>query len=239
MMLTLFFVPNLGLESTVLVGGDEAHHAIKVVRIEIGEELLLADGSGAWVRGKVSEISKKSFSLDVLERGIEEPQNPEIIVIQALMKSDRAKEAIELLTVAGATTIIPWQSERSIAKWQSDLGEKWLNTATTAAKQSRRLTLPEFEGPITTSQIIKRFGGTSNLLVLHEGATTKLSQAIQHLASAPIIVIIGPEGGISGEELGNFGSAGASIVVLGNEVFRAAHAGFAAIAAISALTGRW
>ena len=238
-MLTLFFVPNLGSAATVVVEGDEAHHAIKVVRVEVGEELLLADGSGAWVRGNVSEISKKSFTLTVVERGIAEPQNPEIIVIQALMKSDRAKEAIELLTVAGASTIIPWQSERSIAKWQPDLGEKWLSTAITAAKQSRRLTLPEIEGPITTAQIAKRFGGDTNLIVLHEGGTTKLSQVTQNLAPAPIVVVIGPEGGISGEELGHFGAAGASIVVLGNEILRTAHAGFAAVAAISALTGRW
>jgi len=238
-MLTLFFVPDLGSAPTVVVEGDEAHHAIKVVRVNVGEELLLADGSGAWVRGVVTEISKKSFTLTVAERGIAEPQTPEIIVIQALMKSDRAKEAIELLTVAGASTIIPWQSDRSIAKWQPDLGEKWLSTAIATAKQSRRLTLPEIEGPITTAQIAKRFGGDSNLIVLHEAGTTKLSQVTQSLNAGPIILVVGPEGGISGEELGDFGVAGASIVVLGNEVFRAAHAGFAAVAAISALTGRW
>ncbi len=81
--------------------------------------------------------------------------------------------------------------------------------------------------------------GNSNLIVLHEAGTTKLSQATQSLNAGPIILVVGPEGGISGEELGDFGVAGASIVVLGNEVFRAAHAGFAAVAAISALTGRW
>jgi 16S rRNA (uracil1498-N3)-methyltransferase len=238
-MLSLFFVPTLGTEPSVVVGGDEAHHAIKVVRVEVGEELLLADGSGAWVRGTISEISKKSFTLAVLERGIAALQNPEIIVIQALMKSDRAKEAIELLTVSGASTIIPWQSERSIAKWQPDLGEKWLTTAITAAKQSRRLTLPEIEGPITSAQIVKRFGSNSNVLVLHESATSKISDVAKELKPGPIILVVGPEGGISGEELGHFGAAGASIVLLGNEVFRAAHAGFAAVAAISALTGRW
>ena len=238
-MLTLFFVPDLGNSATVVVDGDEAHHAIKVLRIEIGEELLLADGSGAWVRGKVESIAKKSFRIEVLERGIKEPATPELIVIQALMKSDRAKEAIELLTVAGATTIIPWQSDRSIAKWQDDLGEKWVATSIAAAKQSRRLILPEIEGLITTPQIAKRFGGASNLFVLHEGATTKLSQATQSISEGPIVIVIGPEGGLTGEELGHLGVAGGAIVHLGDEVLRSAHAGFAALSAISALTGRW
>ena len=238
-MLTLFFVSDLGASATIDVDGDEAHHAIKVLRVGIGEEILLADGGGAWARGKVETITKRSFGVEVLERGIAEPVLPELIVVQALMKSDRAKEAIELLTVAGASTIIPWQSERSIAKWQPDLGEKWMATSIAAAKQSRRLVLPEIEGPITTAQIARRFGETANLFVLHEGATTRLSQAANTLVDAPIVVVIGPEGGLTGEELGHLGAAGASVVLLGNEVLRSAHAGFAALSAISALTGRW
>ena len=238
-MLTLFYVPDLGAGGSVEVAGDEAHHAIKVLRIEVGEELLLADGTGAWVRGQVQLIGKKSFTVGVLERGQAEEVSQELVVVQALMKSDRAKEAIELLTVAGATTIIPWQSARSIAKWQDDLGEKWLMTATTAAKQSRRFRLPTIETPITTAHIAKRFGSQSNLFVLHEGATTKLSEAARELNPGAIVIVVGPEGGLTGEELGELGAAGGKVVLLGNEVLRSAHAGFAALSAISALTGRW
>ena len=238
-MLTLFFVPSLGTGTTIEVTGDEAHHAIKVLRVSLGEEILLADGGGAWVRGSVESIDKKSFKVQVLERGIAAPELPGLIVVQALMKSDRAKEAIELLTVAGATTIIPWQADRSIAKWQDDLGAKWFATSVAAAKQSRRLILPEIEGPITTNQIAKRFGGQSNLLILHESATIKISDAAKHFSHGPIVLVIGPEGGITGEELGFFGAAGGKVVLLGNEIFRSAHAGFAALSAISALTGRW
>lgn len=238
-MLTLFYLPDLGAGSSIEVSGGEAHHAIKVMRFEIGEELLLSDGVGAWARGKVESISKKSFKVSVLERGFVEQILPELIVIQALMKSDRAKEAVELLTVAGATTIIPWQSARSIAKWQEGMGEKWLATAIAAAKQSRRFTLPEIEAPISTAQIATRFGGSANLLVLHEGATRKISEAGKALGGGAIVLVIGPEGGLTGEELGQLGAAGGQLVLLGQEVLRSAHAGFAALAAISSLTGRW
>ena len=238
-MLTLFFVPDLGAGARIEVSGDEAHHALKVLRLGVGEEILLADGTGAWLRGKIESVAKKSFGTAVLERGFTEQLQPELIVVQALMKSDRAKEAIELLTVAGASTIIPWQAARSIAKWQDQLGEKWVATSIAAAKQSRRLNLPEIEGPITTNQIAKRFGATTNLLILHEGATIKISDAARELRAAPIVLVVGPEGGLTGEELGDLSVAGGKVVLLGSEVFRAAHAGFAALSAISALTGRW
>lgn len=238
-MLNLFFVPSIGTDTTLEVTGEEAHHAIKVLRVALGEELLLADGGGAWVRGSIESIGKKSFKIDVLERGIATEVMPEMIVVQALMKSDRAKEAIELLTVAGAATIIPWQADRSIAKWRDDLGEKWYATSVAAAKQSRRLTLPEIEGPITTAQIAKRFGGQTNLLIFHESATIKISDAAKLFSQGPIVLVIGPEGGLTGEELGFLGAAGGTVVLLGSEVFRSAHAGFAALSALSALTGRW
>jgi len=238
-MLTLFFVPSLGSTTTIEVTGEEAHHAVKVLRVALGAELLLADGGGAWVRGSVEAIGKKSFTVQILERGIATEVFPQLIVVQALLKSDRAKEAIEMLTVAGASTIIPWQAARSIAKWQEDLGAKWYATSVAAAKQSRRLTLPEIEVPISTAQIAKRFGGESNVLVLHESATIKISEAVTEFSAGPIVLIIGPEGGLTEEELAYFGAAGGKIVVLGNEVFRSAHAGFAALSALSALTGRW
>ena len=238
-MVPLFFVPDLGTGARIIVAGDVAHHAVKVLRVQMGEEILLADGSGAWARGRVETLSKKSFTVHVFERGIANEISPELIVIQALMKSDRAKEAIELLTVAGATKIIPWQSQRSVAKWQDDLGAKWVTTSIAAAKQSRRVTLPVIEGLITTDQIIKRFGGTSNLLILHESATNKISEAALEFGLGSIVLVIGPEGGLTGEELGQLGAAGGKIVLLGSQVLRSAHAGFAALSAISALIGRW
>ncbi|MEJ0014288.1 MAG: RsmE family RNA methyltransferase [Actinomycetota bacterium] len=113
------------------------------------------------------------------------------------------------------------------------------HTAVAAAKQSRRFILPEIETPITTAHIAKRFGQNTNLFVLHESATTKISDAAKNLIPGPIVLVIGPEGGLTGDELGQLASAGGTLVLLGNEIFRSAHAGFAALSAISALTGRW
>ena len=124
-MLTLFLVDKLADSQTIEVSGDEAHHAIKVLRINPGEQILLTDGNGNWARAAVENIEKKSFSAKVLERGNQEQRSPKLIVVQGIPKSDRIKEAIEILVESGVDLIIPWQAERSISKWQKDSLRKW------------------------------------------------------------------------------------------------------------------
>ena len=119
-MLTLFLVDKLESSQSIEVAGDEAHHAIKVLRIKLGEEILVSDGAGNWVRAVVENIEKKTFTAKVLERGFQEEKSPRIIVVQGLPKSDRVKDAIEILVESGVDLIIPWQADRSISKWQKD-----------------------------------------------------------------------------------------------------------------------
>jgi len=241
-MLSLFFAPTIPAESTVSIDGEEAHHAIKVMRMEMGDEVLVADGAGAWAQGAISSIDKKSFTVSIKERGIEISERPELIVVQALTKSDRTKESIELLVEAGVDTIIPWESERSIAKWKPEMGEKLFLTARTACKQSRRFTVPHIDNAHTTAQLIKRFSEKSGVkvLVFHESAEDSLSSVVTRsdLALSAIVCVIGPEGGISDAELSEYEAAGAHLVKLGKPVLRSAHAGIAALIAVQALIGR-
>ncbi len=232
-MLSVFVVPEITPSSSLEVEGDEAHHAIKVMRLGVGEEIVLTDGTGSWAQGRVEEIHKKSFSVAVTKRGFQEERIPELIVIQALTKSDRMRETIEMLTVAGVHRIIPWSSERSIAQAKDDSVEKWNLVAIAASKQSRRVRFPIIEQPMTTNQIRERFG--DSLLVLHESASHQLRD-VKFLENEPIVLLVGPEGGISESEMAKLGGIS---IRLGEEVLRSAHAGFAALAAIQTLIHRW
>ena len=232
-MLSVFVVPEITPSSSLEVEGDEAHHAIKVMRLGVGEEIVLTDGTGSWAQGRVEEIHKKSFSVAVTKRGFQEERIPELIVIQALTKSDRMRETIEMLTVAGVHRIIPWSSERSIAQAKDDSVEKWNLVAIVASKQSRRVRFPIIEQPMTTNQIRERFG--DSLLVLHESASHQLRD-VKFLENEPIVLLVGPEGGISESEMAKLGGIS---IRLGEEVLRSAHAGFAALAAIQTLIHRW
>ncbi len=240
-MLHLFFVPAISDSTEIHVSGDEAHHAIRVVRLQVGEELLLADGSGLWVRARIDAITKQGFTATVLERDNARATSNEreLIVVQGLMKFNRVHEALELLTVAGANRIIPWESERSIAKWQSDMGEKWVIATIAAAKQARRFTLPAIEAPITSDQIGERFGAHANLFILHEEAVERFSIAAKELRPGPIVLVVGPEGGLSPKEVSTLALAGGKAVRLGENILRSAHAGFAGLSVISTLHGPW
>ena len=240
-MLTLFLVDKLESSQQIQVAGDEAHHAIKVLRIKLGEEILVSDGAGNWVRAVVENIEKKTFMAKVLERGFQDEKSPRLIVVQGLPKSDRVKDAIEILVESGVDLIIPWQADRSISKWQKYSLDKWQSAAVAATKQSRRFRKPEIIDGLSLSQLLEIESENSAFLVMHELATTKLSEVVtsKFAGMSEIIIVIGPEGGISDSELALLEGIGAHIVGLGPEVFRSAHAGGAALSAVSALIGRW
>ncbi len=135
-MLQLFFVEDVNHPELT---SDNAHHADRVLRMSAGEELLVSDGKGAWARCTITSISKKSVNLNILESGSEPASAFNISVLQALPKSERTKEMIELLTAAGVTDIYPWQSARTIGKDS----EKWEVAAVEASKQTRRFYIPK------------------------------------------------------------------------------------------------
>ena len=229
-MLQLFFVEDIA--NPILVG-DNAHHAERVLRMSIAEELLVSDGKGAWAQCAITDISKKEVALSVIDKGFEAATTNEISVLQAIPKGDRAKESVELLTAAGVTNIYPWQSARAIGK-ESD---KWQVAAIEASKQSRRFYIPKVAPKIDTAEALDLLKQFDQVLICHESATTKLSEVVKPVAKT--LIVIGPEGGITDEELETFESVGGKVIKLGRPVLRSAHAGIAAISAASALMKVW
>ena len=238
-MLSLFFVDQISNGTTQELSGDEGHHAVKVMRLQIGEQIKIADNLGNWVSGAITEVGKKSLKIDISERGNAQDLKPELIIVQAVTKSDRTKEMLELLTVAGADQIIPWQAQRCISKWQSDSTDKWLMTIKESAKQARRVKLPVLSDAVTTNQLLKLFQVNDQVIVLHESAQSNISQLKFAENIKRIFILIGPEGGISEDEIAQLISVNAVVVQMGENVLRSAHAGFAALSGIQALIGRW
>ena len=132
------------------------------------------------------------------------PPQPRLVVAQALPKGDRGELAVELMTEVGVDAVLPWSAERSITRWQGDRGEralaKWRATAREAAKQSRRAWLPEIAAPASTAALAKRVSAAACAIVLEADATLKLHQLALPDAG-DIMLIVGPEGGISPAEL--------------------------------------
>jgi len=236
-MFTLFFVTDLPttVGRTYEFASDDAHHAIRVLRMQVGAEFMLSDGLGAWSKVKAIEVKKKSMQVQVIDSGFQEALPTTITVVQALPKGDRAKEAIELLTEAGVDRIIPWSSARSIGKGS----DKFSITAREASKQSRRFRIPEVTELATTAQICDAIKISDLAIVFHESATQKLSDQVSSHNVEHLLIIIGPEGGLTDEEIAAFTSSGAKVALMGRPILRSAHAGIAAVSAVSALLKVW
>lgn len=236
-MLTLFFVEDLPVQVGQIYEFDneDAQHAMRVLRMAAGEIFMLADGSGAWSQVKAFAIKKRSMEVEVIATGFQEALATTITVVQAIPKSDRAKEAIELLTEAGVDRIVPWAASRSIGK----ATEKFAITAREASKQSRRLRIPEVSDIATTEDICEAIKLSDLAIAFHESSDIKLSDCVSSHNVAHLLIIIGPEGGITPTELAAFTEAGAKVALMGRPVLRSAHAGIAAVAAVSALLRVW
>ena len=238
-MLPLFFVDNLSGGDSQLLDKDEAHHAIKVLRVKIGEEIMISDGSGNWVSGPIEELGKKTLLIKVSNQGQKKLNKPELVIVQAITKSDRNKEMLELITVAGVDRIIPWQSDRSISKWQSDSADKWELTVKESCKQARRVAMPKLSKSVNSKQLGEELSSVPFAIIFHEAASTNFSEVNIPSDISSIYLIIGPEGGITDEELLILKGTTSNIVRLGEPVLRSAHAGFAALAAVQTKLGRW
>lgn len=238
-MLTLFFTDQINDGSTQTLDNDDAHHAIKVLRLKLGEVIKISDGVKKWVSGSIIEISKKELTISISERGDFEEKKPELVLVQAVTKSERNKEMLELAVEAGVDRIIPWQAERSISKWQSDSAQKWEIGIKEACKQARQVRLPKLMPMLTTAGVVQLLSKDARIIVFHESASEKFTQLQLPESLASIYLVIGPEGGISQSELSIFENGGSKIVRLGETVLRSAHAGFAAISAVQTKLGRW
>ncbi len=241
--LPVFYIATISPEATQLtLDGDEGLHAAKVRRIRVGEQIRIADGAGTFADCVVESVAARSLVGRILQHGFDPVRRPTITVVQALPKADRGSLAVELLTEAGADEIVPWQSHNCIARWSDPQkaakgAAKWAVTAREAAKQSRRTRAPAIAPLASTRELLQR-AKDQRTVILHESATQSLMQQ-SFLGVGDVMIVVGPEGGVSPEEVAEFQSVGAHVVHLGPEVLRTSSAGLAAVAVISALTGRW
>ena len=176
----------------------------------------------------------------VVERLVEPPPSPWLVVAQGIAKGDRGELAVELATEVGVDEVLPWAAARCIVKWEGARGERalarWRSTAREAGKQSRRARHPVVGDPVGLDALVARAAGATTL-VLHEQASTPLA-SVALPADGEVLLVVGPEGGITGPELAALSAAGASAVRLGASVLRTSTAGPAALAVLHA-RGRW
>ena len=240
-MLPLFYVADLPskVNERFRLVGQIGHHISRVLRAVADEELLLSDGKGHWSRVSIITLDKTSVELAVLESGFQAPRDISITVVQGITKGDRSRENIELLVQAGVDRIVPWKASRSIGKLPDGV-DKLKIAVIESGKQSRRYYLPEVDDVVNMEQLQSIIRSADLSVVLAAHTEKKLSEIVDknaHLTS--VVLIIGPEGGISDKELEMMVEAGGVPAKLGRTILRSAHAGIAAVSAISVALGLW
>ncbi|MFF4367342.1 16S rRNA (uracil(1498)-N(3))-methyltransferase [Streptomyces sp. NPDC001594] len=243
----VFVVEEVPAGPEFVLEGPEGRHAVSVKRLGPGEDVVLTDGRGRWTEGvvKAAEGKDRLVVMDLNEIREEPEPTVRITVVQALPKGDRGEVAVETMTETGVDAIVPWQASRCITQWRGDRGAKslakWRSTARESGKQSRRVRFPEVGEALSTKQVAALLAGADLAMVLHEdreaGSEPLATAALPE--SGSVVLVVGPEGGVSPEELAAFAEAGARPYRLGPSVLRTSTAGTAATAVLLARTGRW
>jgi 16S rRNA (uracil1498-N3)-methyltransferase len=225
----------------IVLSGREGHHAATVRRLRPGERVDVTDGAGLVAQCTVTATRPGAVALAVRSRHTEPRPHPAVTVAQALPKGDRGQLAVELMTEAGVDAIIPWSAQRCVTRWQGERGERalgrWRAAAREAAKQARRSWLPEVSGPVTTSELLGQVASAELAVLLDPAAAIPLAR-LPVPGSGRILVIVGPEGGVSPAELAALSGAGAVSARLGPTVLRTSTAGLVAVAILLSRCGR-
>ncbi len=248
----LFYVDGLvEVGGCAVLDGDEGFHAANVRRIRVGERIDLGDGAGTVAHCVVADVTKGRLSARVESLRTVEPPTPTVTVVQALPKADRAELAVEAATEAGADGFIAWQAQRCVARWDGsvkvDKGlRRWQAVARSAARQARRPHIPSVSSVVSTGELVdvvgEAVGAGAVVLALHESSTEPLAAAPMRArldGAASVLLLVGPEGGISDGEIAALTDAGAVAVRLGPSVLRTSTAAAVALGALGVLTARW
>jgi 16S rRNA (uracil1498-N3)-methyltransferase len=240
----VFLLRPLPEAGHLLLDGTEGRHAATVRRLRVGERIDVTDGWGELAECVVVAAARDRLELDVIARTTVPAPTPRLTVVQALVKGERSELAVELVTEVGVDEVVPWEAERCVSRWipgRSD--RRWEQAVAEASKQARRARWPAVAAVTSTAALAERIrhvtaaGGLA--YVLHEAATTALAGQARPAETSELLLVVGPEGGISDAELDVLTGTGACPVRLGPTVLRASTAGCAAAAVLLAETGRW
>ncbi len=237
-----FLVDTLPAPGPFVLDGPEGRHASLVRRMRVGELLVLSDGAGRFAGASVTAVTRGSVEVSV-DAAVASPEPAvRVTLVQALPKGERSELSVELATEAGVDALVPWSASRCVARWSPEKSvrgtARWQTVAREAAKQSRRASVPPVSPLASTDTVARLIASSTATLVLHEAGSIPISRA-ELPDSGDLVLVVGPEGGISPDELDAFTAAGAQVVRLGREVLRTSTAGAVALGALGVLCRRW
>ncbi|MBN8239003.1 16S rRNA (uracil(1498)-N(3))-methyltransferase [Marinobacter hydrocarbonoclasticus] len=238
-------IPRIFTDSRLAVGGqcqlddNAANHVGRVLRMQAGQALLLFNGDGQDYHATITEAGKKHVQVAVTEAAENETESSlRVVLAQTLSKGDRMDYAVQKAVEMGVSEIVPLTTERCDVKLKGDREDKrlrhWQQVAISAAEQCGRARVPEIQPVMTVQQWLEHARACDLRLVLHHRTERSLNTLEK---PSSIALMIGPEGGLTAEEIALAEDNGFLPVALGPRVLRTETAPVAAIALCQWLWG--
>ena len=237
-----FFIPQLYNEEMSIIGVD-AKHIGKVLRMQPGDKLQIVSDDGVSALAEITAISESTVTVHCLEV-LAESHEPavKITLAQGLAKGEKMDFIIQKAVELGAYSIVPVAMEHSVVRLDGAKADKkverWQKIAEAAAKQSKRDIIPQVQAVQSVSQMLANNNCKTKIIAYECEDRMSLKTALREAGQLDdLLLIIGPEGGISEGELNKAREAGAIPVSLGRRILRAETAGLVAMSAIFYETG--
>ena len=238
------FFLTTNFQETMDIIGTDAHHISKVLRMQTGDTIQIVSLDQVCALMRIQKITAEKVTINLVEK-IAQDHEPsvKIILAQGLPKSDKMDFIVQKAVELGASEICPVAMENSVVRLDNAKGDKkrlrWQKIAAEAAKQSKRDLVPSVMTPQPLSKILEEYKDVPLKIIAYEVEDRcSLREVLQGTGNlSEILLLIGPEGGISKDELDLAQAAGMRAVSLGKRILRTETAGLATIAAILYETG--
>ena len=236
-MRRLFYAGALA-EEIEITGGD-AHHLARVMRAQIGDEIVVADGEGRTAGMRVSGIDRDAVRLHLLEYlAPEVSASTEVILVQALLKGEKMDVVVQKAVELGASALYPIETEHVVVRYDAKKvaakSVRWQKIADEAAKQCGRSALMRVAAVAPLSALLQDADlfdapDTAAVFCYEAERTQSMRTVLRSVDARRIVLIVGAEGGFSPTEAATIRAAGAQSVSLGRLILRAETAALAAL----------
>jgi len=233
-----FYVPEMGTDNHVWLDGEEAHHALCVLRLAVGDEVALFDGSGVECLGVVERVERHQAKLAITHRErVDRDPALATTLACAIVKAKAMDGLVEACAELGLRELVPIETGRCVPKVERREGvhvARWQRIAIEASKQCGRTTLTRIAAPRPLPALLERAAQWDLRLVFspHSDALPLARVLRAYAKPRSAIFLIGPEGGFEDGELRDASSAGFEAVCLGKSTLRTETAAASALVAI-------
>lgn len=209
----------------VLLSREESHHLVKVLRHQVGDIIRLTDGMGSLFEGRIESPSSGGVVVCLQAVLPMATTRGRILLAQGLLKGEKMEFVIQKAAELGATEILPFTSSRTVAEWKREARKltRWRKIAEAASKQSGRVHHLKVQEPVVFEKILET--NAESKIIFWEGSNESATFPI----GESVLILIGPEGGFSGQEVAAAKARGFAVLSMGSLILRAETAALAAL----------